>query len=496
MLARLDLSRLVTAIVLLSTLAMAVRVPLSPDTWWHLRCGQVQWQARDVIRVDLFSHTAAGTPWINQSWLPQLIMYGLFAAGGFPALALAVGGLVALTMWFTLRTAPSQGRYGYLWRAFVLLWAAISTGRVWAARPHLITFLFTAVWIYILNRYRQAERPRLLWWLPPLMLLWANSHGGYIIGFLLLGAEIGGLFLDRIAQERGFALDRLLAPPIKQLLLLLPLCLVAALLNPQGIRLVIFPFQTLRSAAQQNFVAEWASPDFHQPDLLPFLVLLLVTWSVLILARKQIDGAAWLRLLGFTFMALRSGRYLGLCAIAIAPLLVRYGPQAVAWWHTRVSPSTYPAPPRRGSPLLNWILLLLVLVGVGVKVSQPLHPAIIAEAQASVFPVSAVEYMRNHDLPPTLFNEYAWGGYLIWHLWPQTPVFIDGRADPYGDELIMAYRQTIMALPGWETVLEAYDVHTVLIAPQTALAAAMVQDPAWRAVYTDDLAVIFVRAAP
>jgi hypothetical protein len=496
---KLDIPRLLVALTAIAVFAMAARVPASPDMWWHLRCGAVQWQARAVLKEDTFSHTAAGTPWVNQSWLPQLAMYGLYRLAGFPALSVAVAALAALTALLVLWNAPAGGRYGPFWRAAVVIWAAVSSGRVWAPRPHMITLAMTAAWALVLDRHRQEESERIgvLWALPPLMLLWANSHGGAIVGFLLLGIEVGGQVLGALWNRALGGLWRRARP----LLLVGLLCLAAAMANPQGPRLLLFPFQTLGSQAQQNMIAEWASPDFHAPDLLPFLALLLATWSALAWSGTQAPAVEWLRLVAFTAMALRSGRYLGLCAVVAAPLLVHYG--AGAWqdlcrhWQKvearSVANARLPTVAARGVPLLNWTILILVLVAAATKVALPLAPETIASVHEQAFPAAAVAYMRTHGTPPTLFNEYAWGGYLLWELYPEVEVFIDGRADPYGDALIADYGRTIAAQRGWEQVLDRYGVHTALIGADSSLASAMRLDDVWREVYTDRMASIFVR---
>jgi hypothetical protein len=488
---KLDIPRLLVALTAIAVFAMAARVPASPDMWWHLRCGAVQWQARAVLREDIFSHTAAGTPWVNQSWLPQLAMYGLYRLAGFPALALSVAALAALTALLVLWNAPAEGRYGPFWRAAVVIWAAISSGRVWAARPHMVTLAMTAVWAFLLDRHRRREGERIgaLWALPPLMLLWANSHGGAVVGFLLLGIEIGGELLHALRYRAFDGLWR----RTRLLLLVGALCLVAAMINPQGPRLLLFPFQTLGSQAQQTMIAEWASPDFHAPDLLPFLALLLGAWSALAWSGTQVPAVEWLRLTAFTAMALRSGRYLGLCAVVAAPLLVRYGARVWQRWKSVGAAREPPLRTVSGVPLLNWTILILVLVAAAAKVALPLAPETIADVHERAFPAAAVAYMRDHNMPPTLFNEYAWGGYLLWELYPEVKVFIDGRADPYGDALIAAYGKTMSAQRGWDQTLDQYGVHTALIGADSSLASAMRLDDAWHEVYADPMASIFVR---
>jgi hypothetical protein len=523
----LTLPKLATAIVLIALFASAVRVPTSPDMWWHLRCGEVQWRTQNVLKEDIFSHTATGTPWVNQSWLPQLAMYALYvlgslaAPGGFAALALAVAALVAATfgiVWLASlsveRATPIKWQVATwwmpYWRAFVILWAAIASGPVWVARPHLLTLFFTALWIWLLERWRRGSGVsnwRALAWLPPLMLVWANCHSAYIIGLLLLGLEVASALLDACVRERHGRESRdalRLWPGIRLLLLIALLCTLAALLNPQGIHLLLMPFRTLGSAAQQTFVAEWASPDFHTRETWPFLGLLLATWTALALSDQRPRFIDLLRALVFTALALRSMRYMGLSAVVLAPLLVHYGARVLRRVESRWSSPGVRTRPTRGSPVLNWALLTLVLVGAGLKMALPLNAATIARVHEQIFPVAAVDHIRAESgsspgepspaiLPETLFNNYGWGGYLIWRLYPDTLVFIDGRADPYGDELIGAYQRAVSAQPGWEETLEQYAVHSALIPADCALASVLGERGDWQAVYEDRLAALFVK---
>jgi len=529
----LTLPKLATAIVLIALFAMAVRVPTSPDMWWHLRCGEVQWRTQSVLKQDIFSHTAVGAPWVNQSWLPQLAMYALHLWGGFAALALAVSTLVTATFgvvmlaslrfasvrfaslrFASLRFASSRGAslgadrappihwpaatwWAPYWHAFVVLWAAIASGPVWVARPHLLTLLFTALWTWLLERWRRGSdvsNGYALAWLPPLMLVWANCHSGYIIGLLLLGIEVGGAFRDALVHDapRSWA-------GIRPLLLVILLCTLAALLNPQGIQLLLMPFRTLSSAAQQTYIAEWASPNWNTRETWPFLGLLLVTWAALTLSDHRPRFIDLLRALAFTALALRSMRYIGLSAVVLAPLLVYYGSRVLQRAGARWGPPEARTHPARGSTVLNWALLALVLAGAAFKVSLPLNPATIDRVHSRFFPVAAVDYIRGDTrssaggLPETLFNDYGWGGYLIWRLYPDTPVFIDGRADPYGDELIGAYRSAISARPDWEKTLEQYAVHSALIPTGSSLAAVLRERGDWQEVYEDGLAAIYVR---
>jgi hypothetical protein len=395
------------------------------------------------------------------------------------------------------------------WRGFVILWAAIASGPVWAARPHLLTLFFSALWMWLLERWRRGSSVsswRALAWLPLLMLVWANCHAGYIIGLLLLGIEMVAALPGTSARTPARD-GRSAWADLRPLLLITLLCILAALLNPQGIHLLLMPFRTLGSAAQQTAVAEWASPDFHTRETWPFLGLLLATWAALALSDQRPHLSDLLRALAFTALALRSMRYMGLAAVVLAPLLVHYGARVFRRVEARWGRPEARTRPARGSPVLNWAILALVLVGAGFKVALPLHPATIARVHRQRFPVEAVDHIRGDTnaspgvpaglpadvLPETLFNDYGWGGYLIWTLYPDTPVFIDGRADPYGDDLIAAYRRTITARPDWEETLDQYGVHSVLIATDSALASVLREREGWQEHYADRLAALFVR---
>jgi hypothetical protein len=369
----------------------------------------------------------------------------------------------------------------------------------------MLTLLLTAVWIWLLDRWRHGSGGsnwRVLAWLPPLMLVWANCHAGYIIGLLLLGIEMGGTLLDLCVRDRhGHRRHRVssLWAGIRPLLLLTLLCAGMALLNPQGIHLLLMPFRTLGSAAQQTSIAEWASPDFGARETWPFLGLLLATWTAFALSDQRPRSTELLRALVFTALALRSMRYIGLSAVVLAPLWVHYGARVLQRVGSRSSGSGARTLPARGSKVLNWTLLALVLVGAGLKVTLPLNAATIDRVHRQIYPVAAVDHIR-HDtgssatgLPKTLFNSWGWGGYLIWSLYPATRVFIDGRADPYGDELIVAYQRTISARPGWEETLEQYGVHSALIPTDCALASVLREREDWQEVYEDGLAALFVR---
>ena len=163
--------------------------------------------------------------------------------------------------------------------------------------------------------------------------------------------------------------------------------------------------------------------------------------------------------------------------------------------------TNYPAlriEPTAPTPLqarLSLALLLLVIFTVGVKIVSPLTNATNEAVVADFQPVEAVAHLRETSPTGNLFNSYKWGGYLIWSLYPDMPVFIDGRTNLYADEFLRAYLDPAFARPGWQATLEQYEIDIVLIETGSNLAGVLSVEPGWRVDYSDEIATILLRMA-
>jgi hypothetical protein len=323
--------------------------------------------------------------------------------------ALAVGLLVTIAFALVLANGRTEGSYGPFWRAGAVIWAAISAGRAWAARPHLITAVLTAAWVTLLDRQRRRD-PRkvgLLWGLPPLMILWANCHPGFVIGLVLLAIEIGGRLLQALSQRRlaGLWAD------VRSLCAVTVLCALATLANPRGFDVIRPLFLTLGSQVQQSMIVEWASPDFHALDMLPFLALLLGAWSA------QLTAVTWLRLVAFSALALRSGRNIGLCAVVAAPILIEHGDRAWQRLRTAFGQGISRRSLACGAPLLNWTLLVLIVAAAALKISLPLNTDTVAQVYVATIPCARSPTCDRTTLPRrcsmTTAGAATWSGRSI-----------------------------------------------------------------------------------
>ena len=506
-----SLRRLVFWITILGVFAMAARISVDTDTWWHLRAGQWIIEHRAVPQVDPFSYTRLGEAWQYPGWIVQAPMFLIYEALGPGGLNLWTAIMVALSfafIWHTLEGGPFV-------RAFVILLAATVSGVYWAARPYLVTFLFSAVFLFVLERWRRksalSRQMELLWSLPVLMLFWANSHGGFAVGFLIWGiywfAGWTGVLLRGELPERLRLLRSpraALADPGWRLTWAGLLMLLAVCINPSGPVMLLYPFKTVSIGALQEYIQEWQSPDFHARNVQPFIWMALLTFGAVGASRRRLCLTDFLLFSVFFYLALLAGRNLALFALAAALPLARHASAVLESWgrYARQTPLAVRwrarrqgAPDRSLSPqaLRRLNLGILILLGVvALLKALTVYPAAINEAAFDeMLPVEAVEMIRDTRPAGRLFNSYNWGGYLLWAL-PEYPVFIDGRTDLYNDEIISQWLQIMRGEAGWQAALERWDVRLALVEPGMPLGR-LLGEAGWTVLYQDDQAVVYGR---
>jgi hypothetical protein len=471
---------------------MAVRETLDPDMWWHLRTGEAILTG-GIPTHDIFSFTVPEHEWVTHEWGSQVFMWLVYLAGGLPALIVVFALLIALTFWVLYLSC--EGR-PYL-AAFVVLLAAMTSAIVWGARPQIFNLLFTALFVYLIERFKSGERRAgrgtwgVLWLLPLLTVVWANLHSGYLLGVVLIGTMAVGETVQRYllpGDERSLGWGA-----VRSLFGVAIVSFVAAVLNPSGPALWIYPFETLGSPAMQAYIQEWHSPDFHSRIFWPFVAMLALGVLSWVYGDRR-PAASELLLFGGTAAAgLLSARNIPIFAVISTPIIVRH--LLSAFTGTQFYPllsgqAATTAKPARVIGILNWLVLVLALFGAFVWTANTI--ILNDEEIARVYPVTAVDYLEQSGLAGMNgYNSYNWGGYLIWR---GLPVFVDGRADVYGDDFLFYYRRTFEIGEDWQEPLNAFDVAYVLMERDSPLSVVLLQAEGWQEAYSDDLARVFVRA--
>ncbi len=493
---KLTIQRLMVAILFILLFTMAVRVPTDTDTWWHIRSGEYIVDHQMIPKTDPFSFTRYGHAWIDHSWGSQLVMVGfykVFGGSGQPGdtgnigLALYMAGLATAGMAFVYLMCEGNV---YV-RAFVVVLGAAAAAVFWSPRPQMFSFMLGALVLYLLHLYKRKQIDR-LWLIPVIMVIWANLHGGFAIGFIFLFGTLAGEVLGNLFNRDD---DRVVRwPRLKRIALVTGVSIPAIALNPYGVQMLSYPFRTVGIGVLQDFIQEWASPDFHEPQAWPFAILLLGVLAAAGLSSRRIDWTDLVLVCGTGLMGLTAGRNIAVFAIAATPVLSRH----VDTW---LADRGWRLHPRRtvSKPVLitNWLLLGLIVLGGLVKIAAALNEKTVRDAQELYFPVEAAAFLKETPPPGHMFNSYNWGGYLMFAA-PDVPVYVDGRTDLYDDAFLRDYLNVVFIRDGWAEKLDAQQIGFVAIEAESVLATMLRTQPdVWEEhLFDDDRSAVFVRIAP
>jgi len=353
--------------------------------------------------------------------------------------------------------------------------------------PAVISIIFFAIELSLLVRSRQTGNTSILFWLPPLFLLWANLHIQFVSGLVLLGLFLLALVVEHVL--RGFSgrllSDRILPLPLASVGVAAAISVLCTCASPYTVHL--FPdFGTmLYSPTSFQFGAEMRAMKFRSPQ--EYALMLLVMAAFFALGKKHaIDMFKLILLVTATLLAFRIQRdswYVVLAAVAIVADGFRIGKD-----NKESASSSYH---------LEFALATVLAIAIVAIASFRLPDQNVLRAKISEhWPVKACDYISANRLPAPLFSEYAWGGFLIWYL-PQYPVAVDSRVDLYGNDLVEKHFKVVGGTDRLETDPSFVSAHTLLLEQHSAMADALIKLPAlssqFQLLYSDDIAAIFVR---
>jgi hypothetical protein len=492
--------------VLLAALARAVQPVTDPDYFWHLRVGRWIIDHRAIPHTDLFTYTVSDHRFVAHEWLSEVAMAALTGLAGSPhgpgpaaapetwAVALLFG-VVTWAAFVLLLVTPRDA--GWLFRGLAVFLGLLAAAPILGPRTQMLTFCFSALVLYVLRRWREDPprgsgssgtpdgRHRRLWVLPPLFVLWANTHAGFAFGLGLLAVYLAGEALERWWARPAQASR----PSLKPLAAVCGACLAAVAVNPNFLAIYPYALETQASPAQQQLIVEWASPNFHLPELRAFEVMLVLLALLLALARRRPRATDLLLALLGVGLALQSVRHVALFVVLATPLLAE---AAQAVWEARPDGWKVREPPRRRVlGLANLALLALVAAVVGLYSLGNLRggPAQLRRD----FPVAALDAVAADPPPGHLLDLYEWGGYAVYRLWPGRQVFIYGDAAVMGDDFLRQYQAISDIHPDYRAVIDRYQVEWVLFGTNQPLTVLLSASPEWVVLHQDGVATVLVR---
>jgi hypothetical protein len=445
-----------------------------PDMWWHLKNGEVTWANHAVLTTDLFAYTNHHAV-IPHEWLSELLIYGAYRLGGYSGLML----------WLCFFTAALLiAGYALCWLysgnakvAFVggmTIWLFGTIG--FAIRPHMIGYLLLIVELLLLH-LGQTRNRRWFLGLPPLFAIWINCHGSFFFGLALAGAF---LFTSWFSFHSGYLVATRWDPRNRRTLILaLALSVAALFLNPVGVKLVLYPLNTMLDASMSfSPISEWQPLQFTDGRSFAFLGILGCIFLLVIVRRTELLWQELVMLAIGTWFAASHVRMLFVFGILAAPVLSRL--LSDTW-------DGYNAEQDRPLPNAVLIAASLLLAFLAFPNRQNLTTQVEEHS-----PVKAVEFIKTHHLSGPMLNEWDDGGYLIWAA-PEHPVFIDGRGDGFDVNEFGKWTQ-LQSDPN--TLLDKYGIRFCLLSRGSPMVTVLHLLPGWQVVYSDNLSVIVARSAP
>jgi tetratricopeptide (TPR) repeat protein len=490
------LAMLVVLLALAVPLLLALEKIHESDVFWHLKTGEWILTHAKIPRVDSYSSTVAGKPWLDWEWLFQAAMYVVYRVGGFNALVIAKAVMAALTGLLIFETSR-RSRTGALLAATVVMLAFVAARERLEMRPDLVLLLFAATTVAVLEAVRRGQL-KWLWCLPLLQVIWVNCHASFALGIFLAAAY--GLVLGvQFAVKRQWRSCGLVV-------LVLALTCGACLVNPYGIGLIEHAVAQTRGASPAGVIGEW-QPTRQLLLTEPNWALRVFWWlfwlnplfliARLVIERRQFPWAHALVVAGMSALALRANRFTAVYAVVTAPILAEAAAQII-----RKMIGTRGRVPLQvmGTAATGALAVFLIWVVVTNRWAKD-------EGRAARFglgtdeqtvPFRALAELDRLSASWGLFNTFPSGGPLIWKSVPPWRVFTDGRANLYGREFIEQYRAAMRDPAKWEAWMRARGVAVVFVQYGTAddgvLLQYLAQSPAWSIFYFDQAACVFTRA--
>lgn len=461
------------------------------DAGWHIRTGEYILDHGAVPRTDLFSYSKPGQPWYAWEWLSDVVMALLHRAWGLKGIVLIAGVLIAATSTLLLRHLFWRGANTFAALVVVLLAAGASSIH-YLARPHVVTLLFMALSMWLLDRDRKAPWPW-VWTLVPLAALWTNLHGG----FLAVLASIA-------IMAAGTAVEALVEKDLRRLhltgryTLLAGCCALATLANPYGVELHVHIAGYLRSDWIREMVQEFQSPSFRNENLLQFELLLFlgIVCAGYLLKRRKVVEAAWILFWGH--QALGSARHVPIFAIVAAPVVAC---ELTGLWNQWTASSSRRSLAGILSALARdsaagfrrssiWApVLAIVFIVLNPAAKWPL------DFPSQRFPVSMVSRHAGQLNSGRVFTSDQWADYLIYRFYPTQRVFFDGRSDFYGPSIGDQYLHLSQGRYDWDAIIARHGFDVVLSPVEWPLSSLLKRDAGWRLVEDDGKALLFERRA-
>ncbi len=484
------------------------------DRGWHIRAGQYILETGSVPRHDIFSFSMPGAWWVAYEWGTEVIFAALDRHFGLNGIVLFIVFILAAS-YVLLYTLLRREGFSFTLSFLLLLFVIMGSRFHWAARPHVLSYLFVVLFISVLDRVSRGAVPvHRLWILPGLMVLWVNLHPGFMAGQILILTVFSSALLEYVAAPAGLRVS--LITKVRQTGGLAAATLLASLINPYGYGLYVYLFRYFKTVHTLNPVNELLSPIFQMPIFQPFLAAVLGLILLIRYTRYRLRLEESLTLCIWIALGLISLRNIPVMFFMCAPIYARLLcglDEPLKPWVSR-APRLKERAQRLFCRLERTLSMeryfnrhLLVTMVMLILIWAVMHHGYGGNKQILRFhitdewdyPVAGLDYIKAHPPSGHVFNEWAMGGYLIYNFFPEIRVFADGRLDMYGADFAETYL-TLINTPEvdrgngtWRDVFKHYQIQWVMIRPNLALRFVLDRETDWERSFLDEHCVIYVR---
>jgi hypothetical protein len=451
----------------------------------HLLLGQLIRETKSVSLTDMFSFRTAGVPSFPHEWLSQVVLSISYDVLGLNGVVLLTASLFMLT--WGIISYETRRRSNNLFASLITLTLGLSASMIHVLpRPHLFTYLFTALWIVVLEQVNQ-DKPRRWWLLPVLMLFWVNLHGMFVLGIAIWAIYVTGSFLEN--PSRSWFSE----PPTKALLLGGSLSIVTTIFSPSGPGI----WRAVISLGSNSYITsripEYQSANFHVPEMWPFILLLVMV--ILSFARAQ-QKTPWTDILltaSFAAIALYTSRMIPLFAIVAVPIVAetlsvvfKQEFSTGRLFQTEANLSAINSSSNGTIWLVVGVLGVTLLLASGRTIDANRKGNTFDER---FFPVHAVNWLNSNPQDGHMLNEFDWGGYLLLKMFPRQQIFMDGHTHIYGEALTREYEEVMTLQQNWQEILDKYQITWAIVRTESQIAHAL-EHNGWNVIYSDETAVI------
>ena len=532
-----DLAKKISIFIPISSLLILVFLTYANkvddlDLWWHLKNGQFIYETHSIPQKDYFAYTteipdsiskigkdevsSAELPleknnwfWsinLKGSWLADLIFYLAYLLGGFAGIGILKSTIFVLAYLVLYLTILKRGA-GYLSSFFVLCLVALIGLDFNYTRPQIFSFLLFSCTLYILYDFRKGEKG--IYFLPFLMIIWSNLHGGFILGvFVIFTFSFAEMLKYLLKNKFGISkISPLTKEKLRTLILFSFISCLASLINPNGYKPFLFPF--IQKQSLFATIEEYHRPMFYEYHAYWFMLVLIIITILILIKMKHLDLTELSLSLLVTVPSLIGIRYIIFFALGTGVFLaysITYTGTRLKGWNPLKKFLDKPKSFRIDLKDSFFFLLVIVSLFTLTKIcmSGDIFRFDIGEKR---YPTGAMAFIKETKILGNMFNLYNWGGYLIWHLSPVDRVFIDGRtlnetALFHYNQILKAEKGKNPAIPLWKRLLGAYNVNFILINAVSSngniipLVDMLYQDRDWELIYADGKSIIFLKTVP